>query len=127
MDTIIVGSRSIKDPKIIIEAIEKCGWEISSVVVGNSLGVDRVAAAWARNNNIPLTIMPANWSETVPGPGSPRNVAMAKKAQGLLAIWDGKSPGTKQMLRMAKYYKLKRSVCYAKPSIGNIVQEVGDL
>ena len=36
-----------------------------------------------------------------------RNLQMAKNAEALIAIWDGKSKGTQHMIRIAKQYGLE--------------------
>lgn len=56
---------------------------------------------WARRNNVPVEKYPANWDKYGKSAGYIRNEEMAKVADSLLAIWDGKSRGTKHMIDIA--------------------------
>ena len=50
----------------------------------------------------PLAEFPADWDGLGKRAGYVRNDAMAKYATHLIAFWDGKSPGTKHMIDLAK-------------------------
>lgn len=68
-----------------------------SIVSGMARGADALGAHFARQNNVMLYEMPADWT-TGRGAGYARNVEMAQFADGLVAFWDGKSRGTKHMI-----------------------------
>jgi hypothetical protein len=51
---------------------------------------------------VPLKIFPAQWSIYGKGAGYIRNREMAQYADALIAFWDGKSKGTKNMIDEAK-------------------------
>jgi len=59
-------------------------------------------AAWARSKSLPVIEMPADWKNYGRSAGMVRNQAMLERAEGLLAIGDGHSPGTKNMIRIAE-------------------------
>ncbi len=105
MKTIIAGSRTITDPEIlekVIQAQRMSGLgNITEVVCGCAAGVDFLGKLWAQANNIPIKKFPADWSKYGKGAGHMRNIAMAKYADSLIAIWDGKSAGTRHMIRTA--------------------------
>ena len=123
MKTIIAGSRNIKEYSIVKQAIRQSGFEITEVVSGMAPGVDSLAEDWAIENNIEISPYPAQWEDLTLTPcyvkynkfgkpynvlaGHNRNEQMAKYADALIAIWDGKSPGTKNMIELAKKYNLK--------------------
>jgi hypothetical protein len=69
------------------------------VVSGGAPGVDTLAERWAEQHDIPVTGFPAEWSRYGKKAGPIRNKEMAGYAEGLVAVWDGRSRGTKDMVR----------------------------
>jgi len=107
MRTIIAGSRGVSDYNIIVNAIKNSNFNIEEVISGNARGVDKLGEKWAIENNIKLKIFPANWNKFGKSAGYIRNVEMADYANSLIAIWDGKSKGTKMMIAQGKVKGLK--------------------
>ena len=107
MKTIIAGSREITDYKIIRRAIKKSGFKITEVVSGTARGVDTLGEEYAEKHNIPIKQFSADWDRYKNAAGHMRNVEMSQYAQALIAIWDGKSPGTKNMIINAQKRDLK--------------------
>lgn len=66
-------------------------------------GVDLLAEEWAEAHNLPIDPYPADWTTYGRGAGPIRNRQMAFEsgAEALIAIWDGKSTGTKGMIELA--------------------------
>lgn len=106
---IIAGSRTIKDYETVARVIEEVEWEkeITEVVCGMASGVDDLGRKWARSKGIPVLEMPADWNKHGRSAGPIRNEEMAKDADALILIWDGKSKGSADMLRQAKKHGLK--------------------
>lgn len=108
---IIAGSRTINDYKTveyyINETIKQNDFKINEVVCGEAKGIDTLGKLWAKNNNISIKSFPANWSKFGKSAGYKRNEEMAKYANYLILIWDGKSRGSNHMLNLAKKYNLK--------------------
>ena len=102
MKTIIAGSRDCIDYKVLLETIKKVPWEITHVVSGTAPGADRLGERWAEENDVPLSKFPADWDKFGRSAGYLRNIQMAKNAEALVALWDGESPGTKSMIKIAK-------------------------
>jgi len=102
MKTIIAGSRGIKDMKMVIDAIEKSGIRISTVLSGRAKGVDMLGELWAMKNNVPVESYLPNWKRFGKGAGLKRNIEMINNADALIAIWDGKSKGTAHTIKKAK-------------------------
>jgi len=122
MKIIIAGSRSITDYALVCKAI---GQTLSAlgimslqdieVVSGKAGGVDLLGERWANENHLRVKPFPAAWDDLVTPPvkikrnkfgkeynalaGFNRNEKMADYAHCLLAVWDGKSPGTGDMVR----------------------------
>lgn len=108
MKVIIAGSRSITDPREVAQAIRASGFEITEVVSGGARrGVDRIGERWADLWCIPKKTMPANWKALGKAAGIIRNRQMADYAEGLIAVWDGTSRGTADMIKVATSKGLK--------------------
>jgi len=106
MKTIIAGSRDIIDMNELEQAIEESGFEITEVVCGCAKGVDELGLIWGTNNDIPVKRMPADWRLGKQA-GHERNIQMAHYGDSLIAVWDGSSHGTRDMIRVAKMQGLK--------------------
>ena len=110
MKTIIAGSREITDYEFVEQCIIDAGFDITAIVCGKARGVDSLGEQYGIANNIPIHEYPALWKEFGKAAGHIRNEEMAKVSEALIAIWDGKSNGTKNMISHAKTYKLKTRV-----------------
>lgn len=124
MKTIIAGSRWITDAAMVYRAIDLSGFNITEVVSGRQRGVDTIGEMWAAYWGIPVKPFPAIWRDKDGnrdmGAGLKRNSAMARYAEALIAVWDGRSSGTKHMIDQANYYRLKRIYVYdARPGAVN--------
>lgn len=100
MKVIIAGSRDGFVLRNVYEAIEESPFftEIEEVVSGCARGVDTDGEKWAKSNSKPITKFPANWGEFGKAAGHLRNKQMGDYADALIAVWDGKSRGTKNMI-----------------------------
>lgn len=106
MRTIIAGSRSLDSPWFVHEALFDCGWKPSVIISGRARGIDLQGELYAELHDIPVEQYPADWT-LGRGAGLMRNKTMADKAEALVAIWDGQSPGTAHMIKIAREMKLK--------------------
>ncbi len=110
MKTIIAGSRHIKNPKHLLDAIriaEENGVYLDEIVSGMADGPDYMGYTYAKARGIPFKTFPAEWNKYGKAAGPIRNQKMAEYANALIAIWDGKSPGTHDMIERAKAAGLK--------------------
>ncbi len=114
MRTVIAGGRNLKDYKLVIKAVDRCGWLPTIVLSGAAKGADKLGEKWARANDIPVELYPADWNKHGISAGVKRNVLMASRAEALIALWDGKSSGTKHMIRECHKRGLKISVLLFK-------------
>ena len=69
-----------------------------TLICGMARGIDMVGHAWAKKAGIPVEEYPAEWDKHGKQAGIIRNRIMQSKADALLAIWNGKSRGTKDMI-----------------------------
>lgn len=107
MKTIIAGTRTITDYDIVCRAVSASGFDITEVVSGTARGVDRLGERWAREHDLPVEEFPADWERYGRRAGPRRNSRMAVCADALVAVWDGESRGTKNMIDHAKHYGLE--------------------
>ena len=110
MKVIVAGSRSIIALDLIKTAIKDSGFKLTELVCGCSYGVDRAAERWALDEGIPVKKFPADWAKYGRAAGPIRNKEMAKYADALVLVWDGVSPGSKNMLGAAQDAGLKTYV-----------------
>jgi SLOG family YspA-like protein len=98
MRVIIAGSRSIGSLEEVVRAIKQSGFNITEVVSGGAQGVDQLGKFWAYNAGIPTKQFNPHWTENGKAAGPIRNREMAQYADALIAVWDGKSRGTMNMI-----------------------------
>ena len=106
MKTIIAGGRDIEDYDAVVTAVELSGFEITEVVSGAARGVDSLGERWAEEHGIHVKQFPARWEKHGRKAGPLRNEEMAKYADALIAVWDGASRGTENMIGHATMNRL---------------------
>jgi hypothetical protein len=102
---IIAGSRGVENYSIVVEAAEVfclCYGKPDAVLSGGAYGVDQLGEEWANAKGVPLEVYPADWALHGRKAGTMRNSFMARKANALLAVWDGSSNGTRHMIETAR-------------------------
>jgi|SRR5579864_3963802 len=105
--TIIAGSRNAQvTMKQLMDAIQQSGFPITEVVSGNSGNVDKLGEQWAKAMKLPITQFNAAWQAYGSSAGPRRNRQMAAYADALIALWDGKSRGTLNMIKEATKHEL---------------------
>ena len=102
MKVVIAGSRDITDYDILLKAIKECPFKITEVISGCARGVDTLAENFAEDYGLKLHLFPADWKRLRNAAGPIRNAQMADFADAVLCVWDGKSPGTKDMMNQAR-------------------------
>lgn len=104
MKVIIAGSRddtySVEEIQM---AVDKSGFEVTTLISGQATGVDSSAEEWAKSKNIPVLLFPADWKRYGKKAGPIRNAKMAVAADALIALPGGK--GTQDMKNKIKAYR----------------------
>ena len=102
---IVAGCRDFADYELLKE---KCDFylqnkkpEISVIVSGHASGADTLGERYAQERGYETEIYPADWKTNGRAAGPIRNAQMATVADALIAFWDGKSRGTKNMIDTA--------------------------
>lgn len=121
MKLIIAGSRTIDGVEgmaALMDAASACPWgspDITEIVSGGARGIDTLGEQLADKLLIPVRRFPADWDTHGRAAGFIRNTEMAKHADALLAVWDGKSRGTAHMIATAAQNGIPAFVWPAKP------------
>ena len=129
---IVAGSRKILSQQVVSTAIEmwmarnnrekRPAWP-SEIVHGDCYGVDRKADWWAAQHGIKRYPFPAQW-ERGKKAGPIRNRHMAEYGDELLAIWDGVSRGTANMIDTMRGLKKPTTVVMVVRSPGGTAPDV---
>ena len=103
---IVAGSRTFNNYPLLKKVLDERKDEFKEVVCGDAKGADSMGETWAIQNGIKVVHFPADW-KLGSAAGFIRNHQMGDYADELIAFWDGKSSGTKDMIEyMRKLDKL---------------------
>lgn len=121
---IIAGSRSIEDYDKLKEIFNTLPYPVIEIVDGMARhGVDMLGVRLANELNIPLKEFPANWDKYKKSAGMIRNKEMSIYANGILALWDGESSGTKNMIELMSNKKDKLISIYYNYQIDKLISD----
>lgn len=117
LKVIIAGSRNISSIDSVKRAVALSGFKIGEVVSGMAEGIDTDAIEMADLLGVPLKpfeVTKAMWRRNPFKAGFIRNREMGLYADALVAVWDGSSGGTKDMIAIMRelgkpYYVLDLS------------------
>ena len=100
MKVIIAGGRDFNNKKLLFDTMDNFikNNEVIEIVCGCARGADSIGEEWAKSRKISIKYFPANWNEFGKRAGFIRNHQMGNYADFLVAFWDGKSKGTKDMI-----------------------------
>ena len=111
---IVAGCRDFADYELLKE---KCDFYLQNkkkedivIVSGHASGADALGERYAQERDFGLETYPADWKAHGRAAGPIRNAQMAAVADALIAFWDGKSRGTKNMIDTATKRGLKVAV-----------------
>lgn len=113
---IVAGSRNFNNYELLKQ---KCDSLLSQkrlthsivIVSGTARGADRLGERYATERGYRVESFPADWDRDGVAAGPIRNTQMAAHADALVAFWDGKSRGTKDMIEKAKERNLLLRIC----------------
>jgi hypothetical protein len=106
---LVTGSRSIKDAAVVARILDALPFRVSKLVHGGAPGVDVFAGAWATQQSPPIAVKVVRpdfaaypvrtfkWKAYIE-----RDYAMVREADIVVAIWDGKSGGTRKTFEYAE-------------------------
>jgi hypothetical protein len=102
---IIAGGRDFFDydmVKLACDKYTKDRYNSIEVVCGMAKGADASGKKWGEENGYPIKKFPADWNKYKYAAGPIRNKQMAEYGNVLIAFWDLKSKGTKNMIDTAR-------------------------
>lgn len=104
MKTIICGSRTIQSYDLVKSAIESSGFadKITEVFTGMASGPDIFGFRWATERKLPVRRFLPEWDKLGKQAGFIRNAEMCTYADAIIAVWDGRSNGTKHIIKYSK-------------------------
>lgn len=105
----IVGSRSLH-----IDVRNFVPQDIQSIVTGGAQGVDSSAIAFARQSGIPITVICPDYDKLDKLAPIIRNRKIVSICDSLIAIWDGKSSGTKNAILLSVKSKKPTTIFIVK-------------
>tara|TARA_R110000772_G_scaffold17946_3_gene50018 strand:+ start:157174 stop:157581 length:408 start_codon:yes stop_codon:yes gene_type:complete len=122
---IVAGGRDFNDFPYMVEQLDKLlkNKDNVQIISGTAPGADILGESYARTRGLAIKRFPAPWEDIEgrpekeigttrggkkywKGAGHFRNEQMAEYGDALVAFWDGKSGGTKNMIATAKRHKL---------------------
>ena len=107
---IVAGCRNFNDYDFLEKKLDNILQRVSGeicIVSGKADGADALGERYALRKGYCIEGYPAEWALHGKAAGPIRNEKMAQNADALVAFWDGKSRGTKNMIETAKKYGLK--------------------
>jgi hypothetical protein len=109
MKVVVAGSRYIEDYGLVSRAISASGFKPTLIIEGGQRrydttrrqivgGVDWLARQWAEAHNIECRTIEADWRTHGRAAGPIRNKKQAAEGDALVAIPEGRSRGTRDMI-----------------------------
>jgi len=112
---IIAGSRGFNDYKAVCHWLDICLRKVKGpleIVSGGAPGPDSMGEKYALERGHRMKCFPPQWKLHGKKAGVFRNKDMGDYADSLIAFWDGKSKGTKNMIEYMRKLKKKVQVIY---------------
>jgi hypothetical protein len=109
----VIGSREFDNYPWLCQELDRVHARrpITKIVSGGARGADRLGARYARERGIELQEFLAKWEvyneqtgklEKDLGAGHARNTDIINAVEGVVAFWDGRSPGTNNSIKKAE-------------------------
>lgn len=117
----VIAALREKGPYLDYLAVDLFGWPcaVAEVVSGGANGVDLLGEQWAESRGIPVKRFPADWRKYGRRAGPLRNREMAEyvgpRESLLVALWDGESRGTADMVKTAEAVGVTTFVQWVAP------------
>ncbi len=75
-----------------------------TILSGGCTGADMLGERYAKEHDLKIIRHNANWKLLGKSAGPIRNRKMARECDLVICFWDGKSPGTKNMIQSAREF-----------------------
>lgn len=111
----IVGGRTFNNydilNKYIAQVCQENDFTIIEIISGGARGADKLGERYAKDNNIPTRIFPAEWDKYGKSAGFRRNKDIIDACDVCIAFWDGESRGTKHDIDLCRN---SDTLCFVK-------------
>lgn len=111
MKVAVVGSRSFSDYDFLKSTLD-CVY-VSEIISGGDSGADKLAERYGQEKNIPVRVIPHTENPEVTSIN--RTYSIITLAQLVIAFWDGKSQGTRDLINYARNKNKQLKIKYFKP------------
>lgn len=101
---LITGAGEVEDSEFTIHTLPDYIWK-------DIKGADYLALRWAKEYTINIRLFPADWLAYGRAAGPIRNEPMAQFCDFAIVFWDGKSRGSKNLIKHLNHYK-KQYIIY---------------
>lgn len=105
MRILVCGSRHFYDWRLLENILYELNKEepIKCIIHGGAAGTDSLAGQYAKYQYHEVEVYPADWGKYGKAAGPIRNKQMLDEGKPdlVIAFWDGKSPGTRNMIEQA--------------------------
>ncbi len=104
MRVIVAGCRYFDNYEFIKTSLDILlkDFPVTQIICGMAKGVDLCGKRYAEERDLIVAEFPADWDRHKKAAGAIRNREMANHAVKLIAFWDEKSTGTKNMIDTMK-------------------------
>ena len=101
---VVAGSRNFDDYKRLSDELDRylAGKQRVTIISGTARGADRMGERYAAEHGLKLEQFPAEWGIYHRGAGPIRNMQMVQSADAVVAFWDNKSSGTRNIIDCAR-------------------------
>lgn len=103
MKIVIAGGRDFENYNLLREKCDEIiDSNLTEIISGCAKGADTLGERYAKERGFNTKLFPADWKTHGRKAGPIRNKQMADYGEMLIAFWDGKSSGTKNMIENSK-------------------------
>lgn len=96
----VIGSRDFDDYDLLSSTLNELDFDV--VVSGGARGADKLGEKYAEEHNKEKLIFLAEWNKYGKVAGYIRNQEIIDNCDEVVAFWDGRSPGTRHSIKLAK-------------------------
>lgn len=110
MRVIVAGGRDFNNYDLLKRKLDTLLFNYPNAIIISGAcpsGADRLGERYALERKLEVIQYPADWKAHGKAAGPKRNEQMALNADALIAFWDGKSRGTKNIIDNAEKNNLK--------------------
>ena len=104
MKLAIIGGRDFNDYEKLVSSLADIEG-VKLVISGGAKGADALAERYAKEKDIEFIKFLPDWNIHGKAAGPIRNELIIKTCDRVVAFWDGKSPGTRSSIELAKKYR----------------------